>query len=235
MKTAKINDTIADVLKGKLTDKEYDVIKSYSKYVLYGYTFTLPKLLTVDDIIATAITNLYLKRDNFNFEVSKPITWYTTILVNEIKQINHKYNNTTRRIPENKFVSNVVSTEHGESSIFNILDTHDDFDLFDVLSDSKDISEQMREFILENNLEALKLMYYTQPYNHIIPGRKTEVSHKEANMTYAKGATILGVTPDIFKRMVFNEKQKVTKHFTNSNKYDVYYEKKNKKKREAKL
>ena len=108
MKTTKVNDALTRALNGRLMEKEYEIIKSYSKYVLYGYTFTLPKLLTVDDIISMAITKFYNARENFDHSIGKPITFFTTILTNEVKKQNMIYNKAANKIPENNFIINTM-------------------------------------------------------------------------------------------------------------------------------
>lgn len=208
---------LKELIAGKLTTKAYNYLFSYSKNFIYGYSNYLPKHMTIDDIVSHAITQAYLSREQYDPEISYEVTWFNTIVLNYAKIEYKKHNNIDgwKHIPQKSFAPNQVRIDNETTvSIFDTLDLVEEIDLDNLLINSKDISEQVRLYVLEQDFKELYARLYEIPEGEPLNG----IYRRYDLITYEELAIKFNTTVIKVNNVIHRQKMKVITHFNKINK-----------------
>lgn len=224
------NDLLEEALLGFINGNSkqvyYDRIINYSKQ----YVLPINESIEKEDIIIDALARFYEYRKSFDNTKSNIITYWTNYLKMNSKSI-HQTETRQKRIPSKLLQRDEVRTSSND--IINLFDIIDDdtFIIDTLLNDSNDVTEDLKQFILENNLDVLYTFFYTKNYVKSVNSHiRREVLHKEENMTYEKLTEIFDLPLYQVKNKIYHQKQFVIKHFekylVNKYKDNIFYENK---------
>ena len=212
-----MNTTLAlqNLIAGNLNTATYNYLFKYNIGRMSNKTIALPNHLTLEDISAEVIVLAYNAKDQFNKDLAYETTWYNSILNNYLKLTYKTYfKDGIKRIPVNSFASNTFKDDNNnEVSIFDTLDLVDEIDLDHILSDSNDISEVVRQFILENNLDVLYARLYQEPVGEAPNGSY----RKYGLVTYEELAIQFNMNETAINNTIYKQTKKVIDNFTNNN------------------
>lgn len=200
-----------ELINGSLSTKGFDYLIGYTKSIILKHNVKLPNHITIDDIASEAITKAHLYREQYNKEISYEVTWYYTIVLNEIRMTIKKYNvEGIKRIPDNNFIPNTIKNDEGNTiSIFDTLNLVDEINFDAVFSSSIEESEIIRLYILEKGFKELYARLYVLPSTEPPNG----VYRKFNLVTYEELAEIFDVSRNKINNTIYKQTQSVIKHF----------------------
>lgn len=205
-----INQLLDELLETKkLTTQLYNAINLYSNNFLKKNFKNLNNDLR-EEIVNVSITKFWKALDNYNEELSQSGTYYTKILWNETLIALNK-------IKEEEKLNVNIYNEKDEliDELFAMVNDDDNTKLLN------ELSIEVHDYILKNNLIHLYDFLYDKPYisyNHYLRRLYNDTNKAcDTNTSYKELMTKYNLSLIEIKNKILHQKRKVLYHFTGIN------------------